>query len=88
MHIFHLILSICNLYLKLYYTVHTFFRNQKDTMVKNKIEYYESKIKRLKENYLEELQEKNRKIAVIQFFLFFIYFLIILVFYLHLFPES
>lgn len=50
------------------------FRNQKNTLIKNKTEIFENKIKRLKASHLEDLKERDEKIAVIfAFMLFFIF---------------
>lgn len=40
------------------------FRKQKETMLKNKTEMYENKIKRLKAYYCEEIRERDEKLAV------------------------
>jgi len=37
---------------------------QKETMIKNKTEMYENKIKRLKAYYCEEIRERDEKLAV------------------------
>lgn len=40
------------------------FSKQKETMIKNKTEMYENKIKRLKAYYSEEIKERDEKLAV------------------------
>jgi len=40
------------------------FRKQKETMIKNKTEMYENKIKRLKAYYCDEIRERDEKLAV------------------------
>ncbi|XP_026823072.1 kinesin-like protein KIF20A [Rhopalosiphum maidis] len=41
-----------------------FHNKQKETMIKNKTEMYENKIKRLKAYYIEEIRERDEKLAL------------------------
>lgn len=48
------------------------FSKQKETMIKNKTEMYENKIKRLKAYYSEEIKERDEKLAVSYFGSYFL----------------